>query len=176
MKLFDLQGDKVTIHTEALAIPCFRAIWESEKDKSIPRDIITYIVLKNHPDSPYVKSMYEDERELKLKEKLFNKDWTPNELTLTAEKEYIEFLDTLNLKLLRGFRNKLEAMSKYMNSSDSSDMDMRMVKDTLATAGMLEKAIKSIDTLEKQVKRDEIESSRVRGGGDIGLYELPNRK
>jgi hypothetical protein len=176
MKLFDLQGDKVTIHTEALAIPCFRAIWESEKDKSIARDYITYIVLKNHPDSPYVKAMYEEERAEKLKLKLFNKDWTPNELTIEAEKEYIEFLDTLNLKLLRGFRNRLEAMSKYMNSKDDHGMDMRMAKDTLAVAGMLEKAIKSIDTLEKQVKRDEIESSRVRGGGDIGMYELPNRR
>ena len=52
MKLFDIVGGKVVIHPDALGIPCFRNIWDNNKDKDYVRDIISYIVLKNKYDSP----------------------------------------------------------------------------------------------------------------------------
>ena len=72
MKLFDIVGGKVVIHPDALGIPCFRNIWDNNKDKDYVRNIISYIVLKNKYDSPYVQSMDADEAEKKLKTELFH--------------------------------------------------------------------------------------------------------
>lgn len=173
MKLFDIVGGKVAIHTDALGIPCFRAIWDSHKDKKVASDIISYIVLNNHPDSPYVTSLYEADRLKKLNDELFDGKLEKDEQFEYAEKSYIEFLDTLPLKLLRGLRRSLESISKYLDTAKSDTMDMRMVKDILSAAAMTDKAIKSINTLEKQVRKDELESSTVRGGSEIGHFEIP---
>lgn len=81
MKLFDIVGGKVVIHPDALGIPCFRNIWDNNKDKDYVRNIISYIVLKNKYDSPYVQSMDADEAERKLKMELFHDP----EYKLTAE-------------------------------------------------------------------------------------------
>lgn len=45
MKLFDIIGGSVTIHSDALGIPSFRTIWEQNTDKKHATDILSYIVL-----------------------------------------------------------------------------------------------------------------------------------
>lgn len=55
MKLADIIGGKVVIHPDMLAIPIFRELWESDKDdKEYATKVISYIVLNNKWDSPYV--------------------------------------------------------------------------------------------------------------------------
>ena len=71
MKLFDIVGGELTIHADALGLPCFRRFWEKNKNKKHATDVISYIVLMHKWDSPYVQSMDENTRKEKLKEKLF---------------------------------------------------------------------------------------------------------
>ena len=73
MKLFDIVGGKVVIHSDALGIPCFKKVWDADKaDKEHATKVISYIVLKNKWNSPYVLSMDPDSIESKLKEELFD--------------------------------------------------------------------------------------------------------
>lgn len=70
MKLFDIIGGKVVIHSDALGIPCFKRVWDADKpDKEHATKVISYIVLMNKWNSPYVQSMEADSREEKLKKK-----------------------------------------------------------------------------------------------------------
>ena len=73
MRLFDIQGGKIIIHPDALGIPCFKRVWDADKaqDKERANRIISYIVLMNKWDSPYVQSMEADTRESKLKKEIF---------------------------------------------------------------------------------------------------------
>ena len=69
MRLFDIIAGSVTIHEDALAIPAFRKVWESDKDKKHATDVLSYIVLQNKWNSPYVTSiMDEEERAKRLKQ------------------------------------------------------------------------------------------------------------
>lgn len=82
MKLADIIGGNVVIHPDMLIIPEFKNLWESDKpDKQYATKIISYIVLNNKWDSPYVQSMDSDSREAKLKQKFFN----DSTYTLTPE-------------------------------------------------------------------------------------------
>ena len=68
MKLFDILAGKVVIHNDALGIPAFKKVWNADKaDKEMATKYISYIVLKNKYDSPYVQSMDSDKIEPRLK-------------------------------------------------------------------------------------------------------------
>ena len=72
MKLFDILGGKVVIHEDALGIPSFRNIWDSNEDKKHATDVLSYIVLQNKWNSPYVVSLTDEkERSKRLKQQLF---------------------------------------------------------------------------------------------------------
>lgn len=176
MKLFDIIGGKIVIHEDALGIPCFRTIWEKNNDKRLAVNIISYIILNNHPSSPYVISMPKKSREERLRRELLNEDTPYDDDFKYAEESYVEFTDTLVLKMLRGIRSNLEQMSESLVSINSDGMTMRDMKDLMDLASKAEKAVKSIYALETKVKKDELEASSVRGGSEIGRFEIPNKK
>lgn len=175
MRYFDVNGNDVAIHADALAIPCFNRIWTQSKDKAIASSMIKYIVLNNHPDSPYVTSMSKEDRERKLKDELLPDINIDTEDMKYAEATYIEFLNTLPLQMLSGLRVNLEMIGKTLNSMRGRELSIRDMKDIFDLAGKAESAIKSISSLEKRVRKDEMESSKIRGGSEIGRFELPNK-
>ena len=71
MKLFDIVGGKVVIHADFLAIPAMKRYWETSADKDQVNKVLSFIILCDYWDSPYVKSMNDDIREDKLKEEIF---------------------------------------------------------------------------------------------------------
>lgn len=175
MKLFDIVGGKVVIHPDALGIPCFRNIWDNNKDKDYVRNIISYIVLKNKYDSPYVQSMDADEAERKLKMELFHDpEYKLTTEELSCEQDYKRLIYTRTLQMLNNQRKKLDSISKWYEDSLDDVLDEKRVKDIWA--GMKETAsvFKSLDALEKAVKLEELNSGKVRGGAELNPYELNN--
>lgn len=174
MKLFDIVAGKVIIHPDSLGIPCFKKIWDTYKDKDLATSYITYIVLKNKYDSPYVKSMDAKDIEPRLKKELFNNENynLPVEV-LQAEQDYIGFNNTLVLQLLTNSRLKLQSISKYYKESLNDELDEKKVQLILAGIEKLGNSIKSLDTLEASVKAEEMNNNKVRGGAEINTFEIP---
>lgn len=178
-KLFDITPDrKVVIHSDTLGIPCFKKLWENKKyTEEQVTNFISYIVFKNKYSSPYVKSVNHDKIESLLKDKIFNdeKYKLPDEV-INAEEEYKMLLNTFSLRLLRGARLKLESVAEFYENSLSEELDDEKVKKILSGMSSLGGTIKSIDTLESSVMNDELQSTRIRGGGEANIFELPNDK
>ena len=70
MNLADIVGGQVVIHPDMLAVPPFKKLWDSFKDKDLATKYLWYIVLKNKYDSPYVETMERDLIEPTLKKEL----------------------------------------------------------------------------------------------------------
>lgn len=173
MKLADLVGGRVTIHPDLLIIPAFRKLWE--KDQEHATKVISYIVLKNKWDSPYVQSMDQDLIEPKLKKDFFNSE--KYKLTVDeeiAEREYKSFCYTRTLEMLDNMRLKLDSISKYYKESLGEELDEKKIKDLLAGMTSVGNVIKSIDSLETMVKAEEITTSRIKGDAKINPFEIPN--
>lgn len=174
MKLFDIIGGKVLIHSDALGIPCFRKVWEADKaDKEHATKVISYIVLKNKWDSPYVQSMDADTIEAKLKQEIFNNieyKLTPEELA--CEQQYKVFCYTRTLEMLDNMRLKLDSISKYYKESLDDELDEKKIKDLLAGMTSVGNVLKSIDTLENMVKAEEVAIGKVKGDAKVNPYEL----
>lgn len=103
MKLFDIVGGKVVIHSDALGIPCFKKVWDADKaDKEHATKVISYIVLKNKWNSPYVLSMDPDSIEPKLKEELFDDvNYELSAAEVACEEQFKEFCNTRLLRMLQ---------------------------------------------------------------------------
>lgn len=177
MKLFDILGGKVTVHEEALAIPAFRKVWEMNKDKKHATDILSYIVLQNKWNSPYVMSIAnEEERAKRLKTQFFdNADY---QLTLEeqlAQDEFLFIQNTTTLQLLTNIRLKLDSISQYYKESLGEELNEKKVKDLLAGMEHADKVLAAIENLEDRVKAEEsMKSKKVRGDAKINPFELPN--
>ena len=177
MKLFDLVGGKVVIHEDALAIPPFRTLWELDKDKSHATNILSYIVLQNKYNSPYVKTIVDNEARSKRLKNLFFKDEN-YPLTVEekiAEDEFIFLQNTATLTMLNNMRLKLDSISKYYKDSLEEELDERKIKDLLAGMTNVGKVIETIEQLEVMVKAEEtVKSKRVKGDVKVNPFELPS--
>lgn len=173
MKLFDIVGGKVVIHSDALGIPCFKRIWDNDKaDKEHATKVISYIVLKNKWDSPYVQSMDTDTIEAKLKQELFDNKYELTEDELACEKQYKAFCYTRTLEMLDNMRLKLDSVSKYYKESLDDALDEKKIKDLLAGMTSVGGVLKSIDSLENMVKAEEVAMGKVKGDAKVNPYEL----
>lgn len=173
MKLFDIVGGKVVIHSDALGVPCFKRVWDTDKaDKEHATKVISYIVLKNKWDSPYVLSMDADTIESKLKQELFDNKYELTEDELACEKQYKEFCYTRTLEMLDNMRLKLDSVSKYYKESLDDTLDEKKIKDLLAGMTSVGGVLKSIDSLENMVKAEEVVMGKVKGDAKVNPYEL----
>lgn len=173
MKLFDIVGGSVSIHADFLAIPPIKRYWESTKDKQHANNVLSFIILCDYWDSPYVKSMNDDVREEKLKEEIF-KD---KGYKLTAEEqicrdEYSLLLETRNLKMLKAMRNKIDTVSAYYEESIGEELDEKRIKDLLAGMEKVKAVFQTVDFLEKAVKAEELDNTKIRGNAQLNPYEL----
>lgn len=178
MKLFDIIDSKVVIHNDALGIPCFKKIWDTDKaDKQMATKYISYIVLKNKYDSPYVLSMYSEDIEPRLKKELFGdvKYKLPVNV-VEAEREYINFNYTLTLDMLEGLLGKLQDAAKYYKTSKGEPLDLEAIKKLTDGAKNMSGVIKSITDLMTSVRLEETNNNKIRGGAEVNPYELSNRQ
>lgn len=173
MKLFDILGGKVNIHADMLALPPFKKYWESTKDKNHANNVLSFIILCDYWNSPYVKSMVKEIRENTLKIKIFG----DSNYTLTPEEqacrdEYKELSNTRNLKMLEAMRNKIDTISTYYEESLSEELDEKKIQVLLAGMEKVKAVFQTVDFLEKAVKAEELENTKVRGNAQINAYEL----
>lgn len=177
MKLFDIQGNKVVIHADLLGLPFFHKLWDSEDDKELVNRWISYIILKNKYDSPYVKNYPSNQVESKIKYDIFDdKNYILPDKVLEAEKEFNETVqNSLILKLLVATRKKLDSIREYYENSDSEELDDAKVQKITMSIAKLGDTVKSLNDLEKAVKVEELETERARGGAEINWFEQTRR-
>lgn len=177
MNLADIVGGQVVIHPDMLAIPDFKKVWDAFKDKDLATKYLWYIVLKNKYDSPYVETMERDLIEPILKKKFFDdENYKLPQVVLDAEEAWKKNSYSLLEYMLDGLLLKLEGAAKYYHLSKDDAMDLDSIKKLTDGAKNMAGIIDSIITLKSQVRAEEIKNTKVRGGGEMNPFELPNQK
>lgn len=173
MKLFDIVGGSVSIHADFLALPPMKKYWESTRDKQHANNVLSFIILCDYWDSPYVKSMNDDVREDKLKEEIFkDKNYKLTGEEQICREEYARLLETRNLKMLNAMRNKIDTISDYYEESIGEELDEKRIKDLLAGMEKVKAVFQTVDFLEKAVKAEELDNTKIRGNAQLNPYEL----
>lgn len=176
LHLFDIAGGNVIIHADLWGLPPFQKLWDIDKDpsKDHANKVVKYIVLCNYWNSPYVKSISDYRmRSKKLKDLIFkNEDYTLTPEEQSSEDDYKELINTRNLRMLNRIQMKLDSISDYYEKSLDEELDETKIQKLLSGFEKVKGTIQTIDFLEKAVKAEELDTSKVRGDAKINTYEL----
>ncbi len=165
MNLFDMSGNDVKIHIDMLGIPAFKKVWDNTADKNHAYNILSYVILNNHPLSNYVKTYSTKDRAVILKKELLSEINISDEELLEVENAFIELHDSLLVKLLRKLRSVVE---DFIDDLDSGKIGL---KEAVELGQKAEKLIKSILDLEQSVKLEMNKKSTIKGGYKSGILE-----
>lgn len=173
--MFDIKGDKIKLSVDELAIPPFKEYFNSTKDKNLALKDIEYVVWLYKWNSPYLAYPQED-RQSKVAKDVYGIDkFKPSDKLKELAKRFNEFQETPLTRLYQASEDSAEYIIKvlktYSNDNDSYDLDTaikisKLLKDVESTA-------KSLTSAKNRAKAEEVETGRVKGGGTIGLYEMP---
>lgn len=172
---------KIEFNVHALAIPPFRDIWDRDKSKTKEKATkeLSYVFFMCDYKSPY-NAYNEVEKEIVIKQDFIKDDnWVPDELIIKAMDKYTSLQETIHTKFLRSAKIGTEKLAKYFEDFDPSELDdngrpIYTAKDLASNLKSVGDIIKSLVSLEKQVKMEMLETSNVKGKSEIGAYELPD--
>lgn len=170
MRLFDIDKGKVVMNPTSLWIPEFKKLWNRDKteDKANANSEISYIVFMYDYRSPY-RDYSERDRERKVRQDCFpeEQDWVPDEAIKRAIKRFRELQETANSRLLKAAKIASDKLEVYFNNVDAS-----AATEIIRNLKELGTLVKSLDTLEKQVQKEQLEKNNIRGGQEVGLFEV----
>lgn len=169
--MFDIQGSKITLSTEDLAIPPFKDYYNGSKDKSQALKEIEYIIWLYKWNTPYEAYPQKERASVVAKDVFNDKDYIPSAELKELAKRFQEFQQTPGTRLLSSSQAAAEGLIDTLNQYSEGGMDIdtaikitRILKDVSGV-------VKSLDVAMKQAKAEQAETGRVKGGGTIGLYE-----
>lgn len=169
--MFDIQGDKIKLSTEDLAIPPFKDHYNNAEDKQKALREIEYVIWLHRWNTPY-KAYPEKERASVVAKDVFKDEhYVPSVEVQELAKRFVEFQETPGTRLLTASQTAAEGLIAALTdySKDLMDIDTAIkVTRILKDVGNI---VKSLDIAMKQAKAEQLESGKVKGGGIIGLYE-----
>lgn len=171
--MFDIIGSKIKINVDDLAIPPFKDYYNNAKNKSQALKEIEYVIWLYKWNTPY-EAYPENERASKVAKDVLDVDsYEPNDDLKQLIVRFKELQETTGTRLLKASQRAAEGIIDTLNAYGSTEMDIdtaikvsRVLKDVGST-------VKSLDIAMKQAKAEQLETGRIKGGGTIGLYELP---
>lgn len=190
MKLFTLVDNVVQIEPELRLIPEFRKVIEADKDRNKRTALkeLAYVYFMADYRSAFL--IYpEKERSKRIRADQELPEKVPP-TTQAALDKYTEFQQTPSSKALKAVREglltssaviellqkKLEAMMEQAGEDlvgTSTEDIVALVTQLISLSGKLPANIQQVHDLEEKLKKELASDTRVRGGGDVGLFEVP---
>lgn len=181
MKLFDIVNGKVVPDANILAMPEFKVLWsrDKNKDKNSAIKEISYVTFlcDETINNPYRAYRYDERERVLRRDYIKDEKWEPDEKVKNAIKKFKEATETTNSRLLRSAKSATEKLSEYFDKVDFNEVDKdgkskyssKELASNLKDVGGI---VRSLNQLEELVRKEQSESV-VRGGGEIGFYEIP---
>lgn len=165
-------------------MPEFRYLWDRDTDIDKDNAVreISYIVFlcDESLNNPYRAYKEGDRERVLLRDFIKDKKWKADKHIEDAIKKYLEATQTTNSRLLKAAKNAAEKLAGYFDMIDFNEVDkdgkyLFSAKELASNLAAVGNIVKSLHQLEEMVKKEQLETNTVRGGGEIGFYELPRR-
>lgn len=171
--MFDIQGGKIKLNSEDLAIPPFKDYYNEAEDKSKALKEIEYVIWLYKWNSPY-EAYPEKDRARQVAIDLFkDENFKPTVRLNELARRFQEFQETPGTRLLSASQTAAEGLIEALNSYSEGTMDIDTAIKVTRILKDVGPIVKSLDIAMKQAKVEQLETGRVKGGGVIGLYEIP---
>ena len=169
--MFDIQGDKIKLSTDDLAIPPFKDHYNKAKDKSLALKEIEYVIWLHRWNTPYEAYPINERASVVAKDVFKDEHYVPSEEVQQLARRFLEFQETPGTRLLSASQTAAEGLIAALNDYSSGLMDIDTAIKVTRILKDVGNIVKSLDIAMKQAKAEQVEAGRVKGGGTIGLYE-----
>lgn len=169
--MFDIQGDKIKLSTEDLAIPPFKDHYNNAEDKQKALKEIEYVVWLHKWNTPYEAYPVNQRPVVVAKDVFKDEHYVPSEEVKELARRFLEFQETPGTRLLSASQTAAEGLIAALNDYSKGLMDIDTAIKVTRILKDVGNIVKSLDIAMKQAKAEQLESGRVKGGGIIGLYE-----
>ena len=169
--MFDIQGDKIQLSKEDLAIPPFKYHCNNATDKQRALKEIEYVVWLHKWNTPY-EAYPIDQRPLVVAKDVFkDENYIPSDEVKELARRFLEFQETPGTRLLSASQTAAEGLIAALNDYSKGIMDIDTAIKVTRILKDVGNIVKSLDIAMKQAKTEQLEAGRIKGGGVIGLYE-----
>ena len=169
--MFDIQGDKIRLSSDDLAIPPFKDHYNNAKDKQKALKEIEYVIWLHRWNTPYEAYPINERASTVAKDVFKDEHYTPSEEVQQLARRFLEFQETPGTRLLSASQTAAEGLIAALNDYSSGLMDIDTAIKVTRILKDVGNIVKSLDIAMKQAKAEQVEAGRVKGGGTIGLYE-----
>jgi len=178
MTLFDLKNGNIVLNPDSLVLPGFREIWKKDKTKGKDKATreISYVYFMCDYNSPYAVYPNAKRKAVIIRDYMKEKNWKETEDIKLAIKRYLDFQETHTMRLMRAAKGASDKLAGYFETIDFLKVDengkpIYTAKDVAYNLEKVGNIVDSLDKLETRIKKEVKTESRVRGGGEIGMYE-----
>ena len=172
--MFDIQGSKIKLNTEDLAVPPFKEHYNTAKDKEQALKEIEYIVWLYKWNTPYEAYPEKERASIVAKDVFKDENYIPSVSVKELAKRFQEFQQTPSTRLLASSQSAAEGLIETLNQYSEGSMDIDTALKITRILKDVSSVVKSLDIAMKQAKAEQMESGKVKGGGIIGRFEIPN--
>ena len=172
--MFDIQGSKIKLNTEDLAVPPFKEHYNTAKNKEQALKEIEYIVWLYKWNTPYEAYPEKERASIVAKDVFKDENYIPSVSVKELAKRFQEFQQTPSTRLLASSQSAAEGLIETLNQYSEGNMDIDTALKITRILKDVSSVVKSLDIAMKQAKAEQMESSKVKGGGIIGRFEIPN--
>lgn len=170
--MFDIQGTKIKLSPDDLAIPPFKDYYNNAKDKDKALKDIEYIIWLYKWNSPYEAYPEKKRAGVVAKDLFGDEQFQPSAELKELGKRFQEFQETPGTRLLTASKKAAEGLIESLEaySQDAMDIDTALkITRILKDVGNI---VKSLDVAEKQAKAEQMETGRIKGGGTLNAFEM----
>jgi hypothetical protein len=171
--MFELIDDKIVIDPAILNIPEFKALWRRDKNRAKHKAYaeLSYIYYVTDFKSPY-RNFPMTERMERVRDEFCKKalgdDWKPDAKVQEAKEKYELLSVTPSLKYLESVEAQLHKVTNFLNGTVIDEETIKVIVDSV---DKFNKVVLGLPKLKEAVQKEVSENSKIRGGGDVGLYE-----
>jgi hypothetical protein len=169
--MFDIQGDKIKLSTEDLAIPPFKDHYNNAEDKQKALREIEYVIWLHRWNTPYEAYPEKERASVVAKDVFKDEHYVPSAEVQELAKRFVEFQETPGTRLLTASQTAAEGLIAALTDYSKGLMDIDTAIKVTRILKDVGNIVKSLDIAMKQAKAEQLESGKVKGGGIIGLYE-----
>jgi len=178
MALFDLKNGSIVLNPDSLALPGFREIWKKDKTKGKDKATreISYVFFMCDYNSPYAVYPQAKRKEIVCKDFMKDEKWEETPEVKEAIERYHGFQETHTMRLMRAAKGAADKLAGYFENvdflkTDDNGKPIYTAKDVAYNLEKVGSIVDSLDKLETRIKKEVKTDARVRGGGEIGMYE-----
>ena len=183
ISMFDIQGNKIILNTDELAIPPFKDYYNNSNDKAKAIKEIEYVIWLYKWDSPYLSYDSAMRASIVGKDVMSDSKYRPSDDLQELSRRFNEFQQTPLTRLYQASEEALEWLTQTLQNIRSEvDQAELGIEDKMKVATSISKLVKdveanakSVDSAKKRAMAEQVEAGRITGGGKLGLYERPHK-